>query len=61
MSNKRFVTVTINIKLDLGIYNVMSAFGDDKIILENITLKVIQKINNYTFNHHYFVLTIIMK
>ena len=56
VSDKAFVTVTIDKKLNLGIYTIKSKIGDDEMKLENVTLKVIKKINDFKFNHHYFVL-----
>ena len=55
--NNDFVTIKIDSNLDLGIYYIRTRF-DNGILHDNFTLsfRVIQKISDFKFNHHYFVL-----
>ena len=55
--NNDFITIKLNKDLGLGIYYIASISKDNNIINNyNLYFRVIQKITDFKFNHHYFVL-----
>ena len=56
-ANNEYITIKITSPLDLGVYYIKTKL-EDGFFIENfdISFRVIERINDFNFSHHYFVL-----